>query len=135
MVKETITYTDYNGVERTETIYFHLEEAELMEMEMTTEGGLAEMIQKIVDAKDAPAIIKVFKDLVLKSYGVKSPDGRRFIKTEQLSQEFSQTPMYSKMFMKLATDDVAGAEFVKGIMPEIESDKKQAPVVLPSSNN
>ena len=65
MIKKTVTYTDYNGVERTENFYFNLSEAEVMEMEMSTEGGMAEAIQKVVDAKDAPAIIRVFKDLVL----------------------------------------------------------------------
>ena len=134
MLKKTITYTDYNGVERTEDFYFNLKKSELMEMELSTTGGLAELIQTIVQTKDTPGLIKIFKKVVLDAYGQKSADGRRFEKSEKLSLEFSQTPMYSKMFMKLATDDIAGAEFVKGIMPEVESDKKQAPVVLPSSN-
>ena len=80
MLKKTITYTDYNGVERKEDFYFNLTKAELMEMEMSTKGGLAEMIQRVVDSKDVPEIIKIFKELVLKAYGEKSPDGKRFIK-------------------------------------------------------
>ena len=119
MLKKTITFTDYNGVERTEDHYFNLTKAEVMEMEMSTSGGLAEMIQRIVAAQDAPAIIKIFKDLVLKAYGQKSPDGRRFIKTEELRKEFEQTEAYSQLFMELATDADAAATFVNGIIPKI----------------
>lgn len=117
MLKKDITYVDYNGVERTEPKYFNLTKAELMEMEMSTAGGLAEMIQRIVAAQDAPAIISVFKKLILKAYGEKSPDGKRFIKSEELSTEFSQTEAYSQLFMELATDDKAAAEFINGIVP------------------
>lgn len=117
MLKKTITYTDYNGLQRTEDFYFNLSKAEIMEMEMTTSGGLAEMIQKIVAAQDAPAIIKVFKDLILKAYGEKSPDGKRFIKSSELSDAFAQTEAYSQLFMELATDAQAGAAFVNGIVP------------------
>lgn len=118
MLKKTMTYVDYNGNERTEDFYFNLSKAEVMEMEMSTTGGLAEMIQRIVAAQDAPAIIKVFKDLVLKAYGVKSPDGKRFIKSEALKEEFSQTEAYSNLFMELATDADAAAKFVNGIVPQ-----------------
>lgn len=118
MLKETITYVDYNGTERTEDHYFHLTEAELMEMEMSTTGGLAEMIQRIVAEQDSPAIIKIFKELILKAYGQKSLDGRRFIKNDTLKEEFSQTEAYSILFMKLATDADAAARFVNGIMPD-----------------
>lgn len=117
MLKKSITYTDYNGVERTEDFYFNLSKAEVMEMELSTSGGLAEMITRIVAAQDAPAIIKVFKDLVLKSYGVKSPDGRRFEKSDELRDEFAQTEAYSQLFMELATDADAAAKFVNGIVP------------------
>ena len=117
MLKQTITYVDYTGTERTEDFYFNLSKAEIMEMEMGTTGGLAEMIKKVVDAKDAPAIIKIFKDLVLKAYGEKSLDGRRFIKSEALSNEFSQTEAYAQIFMELATDADKASEFVKGIIP------------------
>lgn len=128
MIKKTITYTDYNGTERTEDHYFNLTEAELMEMEMSTTGGLAEMIQRIVAAQDTPAIIKIFKELVLKAYGQKSPDGRRFIKNDELREEFSQTEAYSKLFMELATDADAAAKFVNGIMPD--TNKKAAPALV-----
>lgn len=117
MLKKTITYEDYNGVERTEDHYFNLSKAEIMEMEMGTTGGLAEMLQRIVAAKDTAAIIKVFKDLILKAYGEKSADGKRFIKSEELSIAFSQTEAYSQLFMELATDADAASKFVNGIVP------------------
>ncbi len=121
MLKKTITYTDYNGTERTEDFYFHLSKAEVMEMEMSTTGGLAEMIQRIVAAQDAPAIIKIFKELVLKAYGEKSADGKRFIKSDEIATAFSQTEAYSQLFMELATDADAAATFVNGIVPKAES--------------
>ena len=126
MLKETIKYTDYNGVERTEDFWFHLSKAELMEWEMGTTGGLTEMIKRIVDAQDAPAIIKIFKELVLKAYGQKSPDGKRFIKSEELATEFSQTEAYSQLFMDLATDADKAAAFVNGIMPSDVVEKAAA---------
>lgn len=117
MIKKTITYTDYNGTERTEDFYFNLSKAEIMEMEMSTAGGLAEMIQNVVKAQDQPAIIKIFKDLVLKAYGEKSADGKRFIKSDDIATAFSQTEAYSQLFMELATDSDAAAKFVNGIIP------------------
>lgn len=124
MLKKTITYTDYNDVERTEDFYFNLSKAELMEMELGTTGGLAEMIQKIVAAQDAPAIIKVFKDLILKAYGEKTVDGKRFEKKNgELAAAFSETEAFSQLYMELATDADAAAAFINGIMP---NDVKQA---------
>lgn len=117
MLKKTITYTDYNGSERTEDFYFNLTKAEIMEMEMSTTGGLAEMINRIVSAQDAPAIIKIFKELVLKAYGIKSPDGKRFMKSDEISDSFAQTEAYSILFMELATDADAASAFVNGIVP------------------
>lgn len=125
MLKKTITYTDYNGTERTEDFYFNLTKAEIMEMELGTTGGLAEMIQKVVAAQDAPSIIKIFKDLVLRAYGEKSADGKRFIKNDEIREAFSQTEAYSNLFMELATDADAASAFVNGIVPVME-DKGQA---------
>ncbi len=121
MLSKNIKYTDYNGVEREEKFLFNLSKAELMEMEMGTTGGLAEMIQEIIASKDGAKIIKTFKDLVLKAYGEKSADGKRFIKVSDtgvpLSLAFSQTEAYSELFMELATDADAAAAFVAGIIP------------------
>lgn len=117
MLKETITYTDYKGTERTEDFYFNLTEAEIMEMEMGVTGGLAEMINRIVAAQDSPSIIKIFKDLVLKAHGIKSPDGKRFMKSDDIRDSFAQCEAYSILFMKLATDADAASKFVNGIVP------------------
>ena len=127
MIKKTITYKDYNDVERTEDFYFNLTKAEIMEMEMGTTGGLAESIRKIILTKDVPSSIKLFKDLVLKAYGEKSADGKRFIKSEALSTEFSQTEAYSILFMELATDADKAAEFVNGIIPSDLAKQIQLP--------
>jgi len=121
MISKNIKYVDYNGVEREETFLFNLSKAELMEMEMGITGGLAETIKKIIETQDQPSIIKIFKDLILKAYGEKSADGRRFLKVDEkgnpLSVGFSQTEAYSNLFMELATDADAAANFVKGIIP------------------
>ena len=133
MLKKTITYTDYNGNERTEDFFFHLTKAEIMEMEMSTTGGLAEMIQKIVATQDTPAIIKIFKELVLNAYGEKSPDGKRFIKSKELSTEFSQTEAYSILFMELATDADKASKFVNGIIPDdVKQDANQISATHPA---
>lgn len=120
MLKKTITYTDYNGVERTEDFYFNLSKAELMDMEMGIEGGMVELINKIVAAKDNPAIMAIFKKLVLQAYGEKSADGKRFIKSEELSTAFSQTEAYSDLYMELSTNADEAAKFVNGIVPAID---------------
>lgn len=117
MLKKTIKYTDYNGVERKEDFYFNLNKAEIMEMQLTTVGGLDAYLKKIVSAQDMPTLMRIFKDLVLKSYGVKSDDGRRFIKNDQLREEFEQTEAYSILYMELSTDADAAAAFVNGIIP------------------
>ena len=118
MVVKKIKYTDFNGVEREEEFMFNLTEAEITEMELTTDGGLSDSIKKIISAQDTPQIIETFKMLLLKSYGEKSADGRRFIKSEELSKEFTQTNAYSQLFMELANDDKAAVAFINGIIPE-----------------
>lgn len=132
MLKKTITYTDYNGVKRTEDFYFNLTQAEITEMEMGTTGGFTEMLQKIIAAKDVPSLVKIMKDLVLRAYGEKSADGRRFIKSEEISKAFSQTEAYSQLFMELALDSEKGSEFVNGIVPASMSNPNTAPA-LPST--
>lgn len=122
MLKKTIKYEDFNGTKREEDFYFNLTTAELMEMEMSTTGGLAEMIENIVKLQDAPAIIKIFKDLILKAYGEKSADGKRFMKVNDagipLYIAFSQTEAYSQLFMELATDAEKASEFINAIVPK-----------------
>lgn len=121
MLKETITYEDYNGTTRTEDFYFNLTEAEVMEMQMSKSGGLAATIRRIIAAQDEPAIVNIFKELVLKAYGEKSLDGKYFIKINDagipVSRAFSQTEAYSQLYMKLATNTEAAIRFVNGIVP------------------
>lgn len=126
MLKKTITYTDYNGIERTEDFYFNLSKAEIMEMELGVSGGYAEMLKSIVNANDAPTLIKIFKDLVLRAYGEKSADGKRFVKSDAISEAFSQTEAYSILFMELATNADEAAKFVNGIVPSDLSQKALA---------
>ena len=122
MLKKRIKYTDCNGVERNEDFYFNLNKAELMEMELTTEGGLAERTQRIIDTQDTPKIVEMFKDLILRAYGEKSEDGKAFIKKglngTKLADRFAQTDAYSELFMELVTDADAASNFVNGIIPD-----------------
>ena len=128
MLKKSITYRDYNDVERTEDFYFNLTKAEIMEMELGTTGGFTEMVQKIIDTQDIPQIAKIFKDLVLKAYGEKSPDGRRFIKNDEIRDGFAQTEAYSDLFMELSTNPDAASAFINGIIPDnIEGPKNAIP--------
>ena len=127
MIAKTVKYKDYNGVEREEKYFFNLTQAEVTEMELSVNGGLGESIKQIIAAQDSAQLIKIFKDLLLKSYGEKSLDGKRFRKTDDngvpLSIAFSETEAYSTLFMELANDDKAAAEFVNGIMPSDLSEK------------
>lgn len=118
MIKETITYEDFNGNERTEDFYFNLTKAEITEMQLSTTGGFDEMVKKIIAAQDTPALIDIFKKLVLKAYGEKSDDGKRFMKKGgALAEEFAETNAYSELFMKLATDSEAAIRFINGVVP------------------
>lgn len=134
MKKETIVYTDYNGVERKEDFFFNFTKAELLEMELGTTGGLSEMIQKIIDTHDTPAIIKIFKEIVLKAYGQKSADGKRFIKTPELTTEFMQTEAYSTLFMDLATNTDKAADFINKIVPQDMAQKAAPSASVPANN-
>lgn len=136
MLKQTRTYTDYNGASRTEDFYFNLTKAEVTELEASVDGGLGEMINRIIAAQDMKQLIAIFKDIILRAYGEKSPDGRRFIKTPEIRDAFAQTEAYSDLFMELATDAQKAAVFVNGIVPTpapttAASDISTAPAALP----
>ena len=124
MLKKTITYVDYNDNERTEDFYFNLTKAEITEMELSTSGGMVAKINRIVAAQDGGEIIRLAKEIILKSYGEKSPDGHRFIKSEELSIAFSQTEAYVEIFMAFATNPEAAAAFVNGVIPQDFPEKK-----------
>lgn len=129
MLKKTIKFVDYFGDEREEDFYFNLSKAELMKLQLGTVGGLTERIKSILAAKNVPAMMDLFEDIILKSYGEKSDDGRRFIKNDELAKAFSETPAYEQLFMEILTEEGAAANFIKGIIPtelakELESQEK-----------
>jgi hypothetical protein len=122
MLKKTIEYEDFDGTVRKEDFYFNLTTAEIAEMELSVSGGLVNMINELVQAKDGGKIIALFKEIIQKAYGVKSPDGRRFMKSEELFKAFSETEAYSILFMELATNADRATEFVNGIVPKTISE-------------
>ena len=134
MLKKSITYTDFNGDETTEDFYFHMSKAELVELELSYRGGLTEQLKKILDAEDGKAIISEFKKIILGAYGQRSPDGKRFVKTQAIRDEFESTEAYSTLFMELVTDAERAAEFIQGIIPSDlaeEAAKVAGPVAVP----
>lgn len=117
MLKKTITYTDYDGNQRTEDFYFNLSEDELIEMSFSKKGGLDGFIERIVKEQDSQEIIRMFKELVAKAYGKKSDDGRRFDKSEEILKDFTSTKAYTKVFMELAFNSDAAADFINRVIP------------------
>lgn len=120
---EKIKYTDYNGNQREEKFYFNLNNAEITEMDLGIEGGLKQKIEKITETQNSREIVTFFKEFVLKSFGVKSDDGRRFIKSPELSKEFSETEAYNILFMELATNSKHAADFINDVIPHNTNDK------------
>ena len=118
MLKKTIKYTDYDGNEREEDFYFNLSKAEITEMELSKEGGMSEYIKKISATQNGPELIKLFKEIIIKSYGEKSLDGKRFIKNKELTEAFIQTEAYSELFVELASNADEAVKFINGIMPK-----------------
>lgn len=140
MYKRTVTFTDFDGNERTEDFYFHFSKAELMEMELSKTGGLQNYVDKIVKTQDTPELMRIFKDLLLNSYGEKSLDGRKFVKSKELSEAFSQTEAYSMLFVELATDDEKAAEFINNVIPsdmqdEVKKIEAEQRLAVTNSNN
>ena len=118
LVKE-ITYTDYDGNKRTEKFYFNLNESELAELELTTPGGMREWLEKITKSVDKVEIMKTFKKILMASYGEKSPDGKRLVKSEEISTAFTQTEAYNVLFLELINgSDIAMANFINAIVPK-----------------
>lgn len=118
MYTTTINYEDYDGNKRSKEAHFNLNKAELLELQTSWDGGLEKVLKKIIDEKDQKRMIEMFKMIILKSYGEKSLDGDRFIKSAEITEKFTQTEAYSEFFMLLATDDKVAADFINGIMPK-----------------
>lgn len=131
MLKRSVTYTDFNGDEVTEVLYFHLTKPELIEMEVESSGGLSTMLQRISENGDRKAIVAEFKKIVLTAYGEKSDDGKIFRKSDTIRENFASSAAYSQLFMELATDETAAAEFINGVMPKdlLTQDKPAEPPV------
>lgn len=117
MLKKSITYTDFNGQPVTEDHFFHLSAADLIELEMSETGGYSAVLQKIIDSQDGKTIMSEFKKLIMLSYGVKSEDGKRFIKNQELRDNFLQSEAFSALFVELCTDAEAASAFANGIVP------------------
>lgn len=123
MLKKTITYKDFNGEDRTEDFYFNLTRTEVMAMEMSIEGGLVQLIEKIVAEKNGEKLIKLFQEVILKAYGEKSPDGKYFMKSDEISARFTWTNAYDQLFTELSTNADAAANFINAIVPSVEPAK------------
>ena len=127
MIKKTITYTDFDGNERTEDFYFNLTKAELMEMQFSEVGGFNQFLRKIISTKDSTKLVELFKSLLLKSYGEKSLDGRSFRKSKEISDAFASTQAYSDLFIELSMSSEKAAEFVTGLIPaEMQEEVRKA---------
>lgn len=118
MISKVIKFKDFKGVERTEEHFFHFTQAELLEMQMSEQGGFDAMIKRLIAAQDQPGIMAAVKDIIRKSYGRISPDGRKFEKSEAIWKDFEQTEAFSKLFVELYTDSDKAADFVNGLIPE-----------------
>lgn len=134
MLKRPITYTDFEDNEVTEEFYFHLSEPEIVELEVEHKQGFKEMIEQIIKTEDRKGLVEEFKKLILLTYGVRSEDGRRFIKNDQLREEFSQTPAYAALFMELATNDGAAVEFITGVLPRALRGKVDQAIATPPAS-
>ena len=135
MLKKTITYEDYNGEKVTEDFYFNLSKAELLEMNFQASGGLENYARSIMNTRDTATMIKIYKDLLLKSYGIKTPDGKHFMKTEQARIEFECSPAYSILYTELLTDDKAASDFFNGIIPKDLADDPQLQKMFREAEN
>jgi len=115
MLKKTIKYTDYEGVEREEDFYFNLSRAEIIEMEYSIKGGLTKRLEELSKTKEPSEILPIFKEMIAKSYGKKSPDGKRFIKSDDFTAEFFQSEAYSELLVELFSEPEKAAAFLQGI--------------------
>lgn len=136
MFKKEIEYVDFDGVRRKDTYYFHLTKAEMIEYENSRQGGVTTLIKRIIAAEDNVTIMELLKDFIMRSYGEKSPDGRRFTKSEEASVAFTQTEAYSELLMQMLSDASFASEFVTGVCSAVKADpdKKAAAEILNMAN-
>ena len=118
MLKETIKYSGFDGNEYEEDFYFNLTRSELVKLQTSMPGGLEQMIKNIIAAKDENALMSIFAKVIHLAYGEKSPDGKRFVKSEELADAFEQTLAYDNLFMELINDADKAAAFINGILPQ-----------------
>lgn len=133
MHKEIITYTDLNDISRTEEFYFDLSKPEIVKMQASTKGGYDVQLRSIAASLDGAKIMEFFENFIAKSYGEKSEDGRRFMKSEEISRSFMETPAYEVLFEKLVTNDKYAADFVNAVMRS-KGGTATAPVAIPATN-
>lgn len=130
MVIKTMEYTDFDGNTRTEEFRFHLNQAEVIELDASIPGGMEAYLKELGAKQDVPKIMEFFKKIIMMSYGVKTPDGRRFKKSEEISKDFEQTNAYSDLLVNLITDSKRAADFINGLIATTNSDK---PVIMKSN--
>lgn len=118
MLKKTIKYTNFSGVERERTLYFDLTKAELTMLGLSVDGGLDVVLTNLMEAENIPELIQNFEKILLLSYGEKSEDGERFIKGDDISRKFKESPVYDEIFMELITDEKKAADFINAVMPD-----------------
>lgn len=118
MYKKELTFKDYDGKQRTETLLFHLNEVELVDIEVDKgPKGMLGYLENIQKTENTAEAVRFIKDLLRKSYGIKSDDGRQFIKSDAIWDDFSQTAAYPAMFALLVQSEVELEAFITGLPP------------------
>lgn len=123
MYCEKITYTDYDGNEHTDKFYFNLNESELIEMSYSKKGGYESWLRRIISERDNTKIVPIVKNIILASYGKKSDDGSKFLKSPQITEDFLRSDAYNKLFIKLFSNGDALVNFCNGIIPKSLAEK------------
>lgn len=130
MLKKTVTYTNFNDEVCTEDLYFNLTKAEIVELQWSKKEGLDVMLANMVKAKDTPELLSTLKTFVLKAYGIKTEDGRRFDKNDQIREDFKNSAVYSEVFTDLIETDEKAFEFILGVIPKDIADEVRANIAM-----
>jgi hypothetical protein len=126
MLKKTVTFEDLDGNEVTEDFYFHLSKADIIEMEASEQGGMAQHLAAMIATNDNGQILSAVKLILERTVGRRSEDGRRFERSKEITEAFMQSDAYSVVFMDLVTDAAKAAEFFKGVIPAQAAAKLEA---------